>query len=205
MRHLRRLLLGLWVLAPAGCGDSLPFVPGIVADYSSPTATLLTIEKGIEDKGATNGQAVYLGAFADSLPVGGDGRAFHAFFDPLDLATRPSWDPNRDWNKDLERVMYLDLAGKFVNPYEMSWEPYEPAGNDTGSDTDSLLHRKYRIRQLVGSAGMRSPVAIGAVDLYFVRSTGTPNRWVIASWQDYRTLDADSAVITLGRRRLDTQ
>ena len=208
-----RLLLGLWILPAVGCGpgnSSNPTAPSpqIIPAYSAPTLTLETLAKGIEDKGQSNGQSVYLGAFAESTAVNlGDGRAYHAFFDPRDLRDHPSWDPNRDWNKDLERVMYVDLARKFVNPYEMTWEPYEPNGNETGGPDDSLLHRKYTIVQLIqaGSTVTRSPVAIGAVDLYFVRSAAAANKWVIALWQDIHTWDRDSAKISLGTRRLETQ
>jgi hypothetical protein len=207
------ILLAAWISATGAIGTcdyfkpatpETPNRPPIIADYSSPTLALETIAKGIEDKSTSNGQEVYMGAFADSSLTGGDGRAFHAFFDPLDLRDHPSWDPNRDWNRDLERVLYSDLVRRYGNPYQMSWEPYEPAGNESGSGTDSLLHRKYRIMQVL-PGGARSPVAIGAADLYFVRSQITTSRWVMVHWQDYHTLDADSAQVTLGKRRLDTQ
>lgn len=89
----------------------------------------------------------------------------------------------------------------------MTWEPYGPLGNETGSADDSLLHRKYTIVQLVsnGSRARREIIAVGAADLYFVRSAHKPGRWVIAEWQDYRVFGPDSVGPTLGSRRLDTQ
>ncbi len=61
--------------------------------------------------------------------------------------------------------------------------------------------------QLVKAGGSVDalPIAVGAADLYFVRSPAAPGRWVIALWQDYHTVGADSAQVTLGKRRLDTQ
>ena len=53
--------------------------------------------------------------------------------------------------------------------------------------------------------GDGKPRQIGAADLYFVKSAGVANKWVIALWQDFHTLDADSAQFTPGRRRLEAQ
>lgn len=208
------ILLGAWLSATGALGTcdffkpavpEPPNRPPIIADYSSPTLALETLAKGIEDKSGSNGQDVYLGAFAESTIANpGDGRSFHALFDVRDLLDRPSWDPNRIWNKDLERVMYSDLVRKFGNPYVMTWEPYEPAGNESGGTDDSLLHRKYRIMQVTPGGG-RSPVAIGAADLHFVRSQAAANKWVIALWEDFHTVDLDSNQVTLGKRRLETQ
>jgi len=193
----------LLALPLGGCSDSGgPTRPPVVADYSSPTHALETLAQAIEDKGRTNGMDLYLGALAESTAADpGDGRAYHAFFDSRDLLESPGWD--RDWDRSLERVVYADLTLKYPGPFDLTWEPYEPLGNETGTANDSLLHRKYRIVQLV--RGVRAPVAVGAAELYFVRSNRNVGRWVIARWQDYRTIDADSANITLGRRRLSTQ
>ena len=202
-------------LLVAGCADEgrrvTPVAPQstIIVNYSTPTATLETLAKGVEAKGRSDGQSEYMGCLADSSTIiTGDGRAFHAFFDLLDLRNHPSWDRNRDWNKQLEPVMYSYLARLFSYPYEMTWEPYEFAGNESSPNgSDSLLHRKYWIVLLVKSGGTvtRLPVAIGAADLYFVKSASAVNKWVIALWQDFHTADADSAQVTLGQRRLDTQ
>ena len=56
-----------------------------------------------------------------------------------------------------------------------------------------------------GTAVDTLPVAVGAADLQFVKSARAANKWVIALWQDFHTVDADSARVTLGKRRLDTQ
>jgi hypothetical protein len=209
----RRFPFGLWNIALAmcavGCGSDrtapTPKPKVVVVDYSAPTHILETLAKGIEDKGGSNGQDAYLGAFAESSAANsGDGRAYHAFFDPRDLLEHPI---NQDWNKDLERQVYLFLTLRYTIPFEMTWEPYEPAGNETGGPSDSLLHRKYTIAALVGtgSSVTRIPIAVGAADLLFVRSAHQPGRWVIAQWQDWHTVGADSAQVSLGRIRLETQ
>ena len=209
MNKAFRLVLGLWVLASMGCDDTPTAArPRVIPDYSTPTLALETLAKGLEDKGATNGQDAYLGAFAESTMASGDGRAFHAFFDNKDLREHPAWDPNRDWNKALESMMYSHLVRLFASEYDVTWEPYEPSGNETGTENDSLLHRKYRVVQLVRTGSMitRSPVAVGAADLHFVRSVrAVGKKWVIATWQDYHTLDADSAQVSLGGRRLESR
>jgi hypothetical protein len=203
--------VGLLALVLAGCSDSgtasrfFTVPPQVIPDYSTATRALESLAQGIEDKGVSNGSDVYLRAFADSTPTEiRDGRAYHAFFDPRDLHAFPGWDPSRDWNRSLEQVVYANLVRKSSAPYEMTWEPYEPAGNETGSADDSLLHRKYRIAQVL-FGGQRSTIAVGAADLYFVRSVRDPGRWVIALWQDYRAVGIDSAGVTLGSRRLETQ
>jgi len=221
-RRLARLgiLLSAWLSATGAIG-TCPFFkptqpespnrPPIIPDYSSPAATLLTMAKGVEDKSTSNGQSVYMDALAESSAADpGDGRAFHAFFDLRDLQEHStSWDRNRDWNKQLEPVMYSDLVRKYSYPYLMTWEPNEacPQGNcnDTESSTDALLHRKYRIMGLVkqGTTTDTLPVAIGAADLYFVKSAKAANKWVIALWQDFAITGADTA--TLGKFRLVTQ
>ena len=212
-RRLTRLgiLVAAWLTATGGVG-TCPFFeptapespnrPPIIGNFSNPTNTLQSLARGMMDKNLSNGQAVYMDALADSSAVStGDGRAFHALFDTRDLIQLP-W--NGDWNKELEPQVYRDLLLKFTFPFEMTWEPYEPAGNETGGVDDSLLHRKYKLVQLIknGNAIRREPIAIGAADLYFVRSGGD---WVIAIWQDARTIDADSSQVTLGKRRLETQ
>ena len=202
-----RLVLGLWILASMGCDDTLTGArPRVISDYSTPTLALETLAKGLEDKGATNGQDAYMGAFAESTLTSGDGRAFHAFFDNRDLRENPAWDPDQDWGKERERMMYAYLVRLFASKYEVTWEPYAANGNETGTPNDSLLHRKYRVVQLIRTGSMitRSPVAVGAADLRFVRSSTTAGKWVIATWQDYHTPDADSAQVSLGGRRLQS-
>src|SRR5262249_20746363 len=179
------ILLFAWFTATGAIGTCAFFKPTepepptnknpIIPDYSSPTMTLETLAKGVADKSQSNGQTVYLDGFADSTGADGapDGRAFHGFFDLRDLQARPTWDRNRDWNKPLEPVMYSALVRLFSNPYEMTWGPYERSGNESSPNgNDSLLHRKYTIMQVVksGNTVTRSPVAIGAADLYFVKS-----------------------------------
>jgi hypothetical protein len=202
--------IGLLALALAGCSDSgtPPVAPppptGIVIDYTAPTRTLETLAKGIEDKNRTHGVDAYMGALADSfLGNSGDGRAFHAFFDIQDIAEHP-WP--YDWTREFEPLLLRDLFLRYPGPFEMTWGPYEAAGNETGTADDSLLHRKYTLVQVTttGTTVRRDVIAVGAADLHFVRSARTL-RWVIAQWQDYHTIDADADGPTMGRRRLETQ
>jgi len=208
------IILAAWLMATGALG-ACPFFqptapevsdrPAIIPDYSTPTLALQTIARGFVDKGS-DGRSVYLGAFAESTLANRlDGRAYHAFFDLRDLIQHPSW--SGDWTKDFEPFVYDDLVSDYPSPFEMTWEPYRPAGNESGGLNDSLLHRKYRLVQVVqtGNTIRRDPLAVGAADLYFVRSERDVNKWVIALWQDYHTADADSGAVTLGKRRLETR
>jgi hypothetical protein len=204
------ILVAAWLMATAmgPCAffkptePETPNRPPIHADYSTPTAALQTLARGMADKNQSNGQDVYMAALADSPAVGtGDGRAFHALFDLRDLAEDPwPYDWTREFEPQLLRKLYLDHP----SPFEMTWEQYAPAGNETGTADDSLLHRKYTVVQLIstGNTVRRDPIAVGAADLYFVRSQRNTNNWVIAIWQDARI---DSGQVTLGKRRLETQ
>jgi hypothetical protein len=212
------LLVG-WLMA-TGSGPCAFFKPAepepptnlnpIIPDYSTPTLALQTLAEGVMDKNQRNGHAVYMGAFADSSGLsvgGGDGRAFYAFFDPKDLQSHSTtWDRNAAWDKPHEDGFYGKLVTLFSYNYVMTWEPYEPSGNETGSNTDSLLHRKYTITYQA-SNGPNSftsrTIAIGAADLYFVKSANVANRWAMTRWQDFHTVDADSGQVTIGSRRLD--
>jgi hypothetical protein len=207
-RSLFRLaiLLAAWLMATGAVGTCAffkptepesPNRPPITPDYSSPIRTLETLAKGIEDKNQSNGQDVYMGALADSSQVGtGDGRAFHALFDARDLLEHP-W--AYDWTRDYEPVLLQNLYEQATYPFEMTWEPYEPGGNETEDADEALLHRKYTLVQLVNT--QRDTIAIGAADLYFVRSQRNAD-WVIAVWQDIRI---DPRHLTFGKRRLETQ
>jgi hypothetical protein len=208
------ILLCAWLAATGAIGSCPFFQPEtpeksvgtpIPTNYTVPTQTLETLARGMADKTA-NGQNVYMSAFADSSALSvGDGRAYHAFFDPRDVLEQPQHDP--DWTKELEPYVYNLLVRRFSLPFEMTWEPYEPAGNETGGIDDSLLHRKYRIVQVDsrGPTVTRTTLAVGAADLQFVRSALDANKWVIATWQDFRAVGSDSALVTLGHRRLESR
>lgn len=213
-RGLTRLgiLVAAWIAATGAAGTCAffkptapesPDRPPIIGDYSTPTSTLQSLARGLMDKNLSNGQAVYMDALAESSAIStGDGRAFRAFFDARDLSDLP-W--NGVWTKELEPQLYQHLLVRFTFPYEMTWEPYPPAGNETEGVDDALLHRKYTLVQLVksGNTVNRTPIAIGAADLYFVRSARNRDNWVIATWQDARTAVGDT--VTLGKLRLETQ
>src|SRR5262245_3304437 len=102
------------LVALAGCSDSrtppvaLPKHLPVVNAYSSPTSALETLSKGMADKNRSNGQDAYMGALADS--IAGDGRAFHAFFDPTDLVEHP-WP--HDWTREFEPQLLYDLFRKY--------------------------------------------------------------------------------------------
>jgi hypothetical protein len=208
------ILLVAWLVATGAVGTcpffqptapETPNRPPIPTDYSIPTRTLETMARGMVDK-TSNGQDVYMSTFAESSAVSvGDGRAYHAFFDLLDLVGHG----NPDWGREEEPSVFNSLVQHYSLPFEMTWEPYEPAGNETGGGDDSLLHRRYRIVQVArtGNTIIRTTLAAGAADLHFVRSLRDPSKWVIAIWQDYHAADeSDSAqVVTLGRRRLESR
>ena len=208
------VLLAAWLMA-IGSGPCAFFKPAeperggsgrpIPTDFSTPTAALGTLARGMEDKSG-NGQNVYLSALAESTEASsGDGRGFHAFFDVRDMIEVPPHDP--DWTRELEPSVYNLLVQRYSLPFEMTWEPYEPAGNETGTVDDSLLHRKYRIVAVssVGNTITRNTIAVGAADLSFVKSQRDLGKWVIATWQDFRAIGSDSALVTLGHRRLESR
>jgi hypothetical protein len=179
----------------------------IFPDYTSPTLTLETLRLGIVDKNGSNGQDVYVRAFADSLPTGADGTNFIANFDVSDLDQSPRWDRGGVWSRGLEQAFYVSFVTLFSLPYEMTWEPYEANGNDSGTNSDSLLHRQYKIYSV--ASGTKSLIATGVADLYFVKSPGTANRWAIRRWDDMISPDARPTQfpdeVSLGLRRLRTQ
>lgn len=212
---VRLVLAAAWVIAAGTLGacdyfmptePEKPNKPAITTNYKIPTLALETIAKGVEAKAQSNGQDAYMAAFAESALANSDGAGFHAFFDPLDLRAHEStWNPARDdWNRDRENRFYGQLVSQLSYSYEMTWEPYEPAGNESGGTEDSLLHRKYTIMYLqeVNQIVTRKPLVIGAADLHFVKSARRPGDWVIASWQDFRVPGADT-VRTLGKLRLE--
>jgi hypothetical protein len=213
-RNLTRcgIVLAAWLVA-TGSGPCAFFKPTepeigkrvdpIIPDYSTPDKTLETLARGMVDKGRSNGQDVYMAGLADSTL---DGRAFYAFFDPRDLIEHP-W-AYGDWTRDFEPQLLYDLYHKHTNPFEMTWEQYQPGGNDELHPDFVIIPRKYTLVQLVtnGNTVTRSPIAIGAARLTLLRSNRNSADWVIAIWQDIRTADADSAQITsMGRRRLETR
>jgi hypothetical protein len=207
------LLLAAWLLATASgpCAFFKPAEPEgfnsrpIDTDYHDPTHTLLTLARGMVDK-TGNGQTVYLSTFAESTATDPlDGQAYRALFDVRDLEEQHEQDPF--WTRELEGFVFNYLVQHFTLPYEMTWEPYFEAGNESGSLVDSLLHRKYRIVTVsqVGATTTRTTIAVGLADLYFVKSKREPDKWRIATWQDFRALGADSAFSTLGLRRLQSR
>lgn len=219
-RAVPALLFLAWLTATGAFGGCDYFKPTdpeqptsldpIIPDYSNPTLTLQTIARGVMDKSQTNGQDVYMGAFAESsaIAVDSDGRAFRAFFDLLDDRDDPNWNSNVDeWDRVDEPRAYSGLVRLYSYNYEMTWAPFREAGNESGSLDDSLVHRQYRIDALLrntnSGAITRLPVAVGRASLNFVRSSRTPSKWVIATWSDFRVPGPDS--ITFGKRRLDNK
>jgi hypothetical protein len=206
------VLLAAWLMATGAMGGcpffqptepERPNAPPIPTNYSDPDKTLETLALGMEAK-TGNGPNVYLSAFAESSAISvGDGRGYHGFFDPLDLAQDPLRDP--DWNRELEPYVYNLLVQRYTLPFEMSWEPYQQGGNDVIGATESLLHRKYRIETVsrIGTTLTRTTIAVGAADLTFVKSPRNGN-WVIAVWQDFHAIGED-AFVTLGLRRLNSR
>jgi hypothetical protein len=195
------LVLLAWLSATGALGNCNLFKPAdpptgtpVRPDYSTPDRTLATIAAGIADKDLTNGQEVYIRAFADSAK---DGSPFNVRFDPADLDAHPTWVRTNVWNRDQERSFYKFLVGRNPWPYQVTWERYEPNGNDT----DSLLHRKYSIDLIISGTKLRT--FTGAADIYFTRSASADSLWVIRHWQDSRIPENSTAIITLGFVRLD--
>lgn len=202
------------LLCASGCDYFRPADPPavdteepIALDYSSPEATLYTLELAIEAKGLKAGAEAYAGAFADS--TGAETPDFHQFFWPADEA---SWVASGrdvpDWTYDQERVFYnvspRSLINLWAQPYDMTWEP-EPGNPDLNGDGFVVVHRRYLLYAM-GAAG--APVAIiakGYADLTLTQ-VGTGD-WKITRWNDradpVNELGLEQK--TWGQRRLESQ
>lgn len=176
-----------------------PSAPSIFPNYTSPDSTLESMAKGIQDKGRTNGQSVYVGALSDS---------FQAFFDPLTverMGQQGVVPPDR-WLKPDEDVFY----GRFIQlrtvpataQYVMRWAKDQTQGEDVFESTTAVLHREYHVYAILNDAD-EAVIARGFATLYFVSESAS--HWALVRWQDREASDAqiDKGEICFGQRRLE--
>ena len=208
MKIFLRVLV-LAALGVSGCDYFRPAEPEpprgetIRPDYTDPDATLLTMARGIADKGRTNGASVYAGALADSTTPSTP--AFHQFFSPEDelrwesTSGRPA--PS-DWGVVLEQNFYSRFILLRGDAYQMEWkeDEFTPL-TDIRTDV-AFLHRQYLVTTEAGDT-----ITIGLAHLEFYRSP--LGHWLITRWEDVRDVvhanSADPEQKSLGLRRLETQ
>jgi hypothetical protein len=181
-----------------------PSGPPVQLDYSSPEASLKTMEEGIAAKG--QGASAWLGAFADSVSPTDD-FGYHQIFDPNDLASFVQachCEAPTDWGWSKEQAFYLEFIGlrpsdNYVAVFDSLDFPQDPP---RGAD-EALLYRSYKVVAKPIESSDSTIIAIGIADITFKR-TGT-NQWLIARWVDHVDPGAGTDQITLGRQRLVLQ
>lgn len=186
-----------------------PTGPPVLLDYSSPEATLKTMEQGIAAKG--QGASAWKGAFADSVSPSDD-FGYHQIFDPEVLAAfvQSGGTAPLDWGWPQEENFYLVFINS-VHPsdnFEAKFDSLDfPQDPPRGAD-EALLYRGYKLVARPVEGGDSTIIAIGTADLTFKRTR--TNQWLIARWVDHfdpavGLIPADQEQVTLGRRRLDHQ
>lgn len=173
-------LLGL-----TGCALFQPTEPeppsgGVVqTDYSSPEATLATLELAVEDKGAANGQTAYLGGLATTAEVGVD---FDATFLAASVQALPGITVPTRWSSSDEATFYQRLIEIDDDAYRMTFsEDVRFSGGDVTNPDDATRSTIYLVESGSGV------IARGYALMHFVRS---PNgRWLITLWEE-RDLEA---------------
>lgn len=180
-----------------------PSGPPVQLDYSSPEATLKTMERGMHAKG--QGASAWLGAFADSSrpddPIG-----YHQIFDPADLVACVCQAPS-DWGWGKEQEFYLDFLN--VRPsddYSAKFDSLSDPSDPPPGDEEILLYRGYQVVAQPTSGGSSTVIAVGWAELTFHKVPG--DNWLISRWVDHvdtrYPIDASKPdQLTLGRRRLD--
>ena len=203
--------------AAAGCGMFKPDDPQppddtnpILADYSSPEATLETLRQAIEAKAFRGGPTAYAGAFSDSSSNPNQ-PGFLQFFDVgdkiryEDVSGRPAPEP---WYYLLEVNFFQRFINLRSDAYRMDWFPDPDIPDDPPTDpNDSFAeyHRRYLINADSEDGATSQVIAIGIADLSFFRRP-EDNHWVIVRWQDRPDFDNydpdDPEQVTLGYRRM---
>jgi len=153
-------------------------LPPVRADYSDPERTLETLQLAIQDKSATNGQAAYIGGFADPAT---DDQGFSATFDPFTVARFDH--PDTDWNLGREQFFYSSLSRYAPGfTYLFAWgHEFESAPEDTRDATTATLYRSYRLRANPAGRDTLVNEAFGNAELHFIL---VGNKWKIVKWID---------------------
>jgi hypothetical protein len=184
-----------------------PSGPPVQLNYSSPEATLKTMEDGMQAKG--QGSSAWLGAFADSTSFN-DPIAYHQVFDSADLQFFTSachCAAPGDWRFSQEQQFFLDFLN--VRPsdtYAAVFDSVPQTPDPPPGDQSALLYRQYKVYANAIDGNATSVIAIGFADLTFTKIG--PN-WLITRWVDH--VDPSVGVnptepdqLTFGRRRLES-
>lgn len=199
---LLALGLGLAILV-TGCNyfrPSQPEIPredGVVPDYSSAEATLLTIVQSIRDKSSTNGQSAYIGSFAD---LTADGVAYVAEFDPITIARFPG--QPTDWDRGREEIYYAKLCQLLPSAtFDFVWGTFLGAPDDDRQTSSAILYRSYLIQATTDQGNTIVKVARGNAALHFAK---IQNDWKLVRWIDSEDPAADfnSGELSFGQLRL---
>jgi hypothetical protein len=194
------LLLGAALATLPGCGLFKPTEPeppsgGVVqANYTDPEATLETLRRAIEDKGATTGLTAYLDGIASPTRDGLNFTAIHlaTVVQALQgVVTIP--DP---WTHALEGSFYSRLIGIETAAYVMRWDPdtrFSDAEDQIGAE-DAVLNRIYTIQTEAQT------IARGYAKISF-RQTA-PGRWVVVTWEERNVEAGESEDLTFSMLRL---
>lgn len=185
-----------------------PSGPPVQLDYSSPEATLKTMERGMQAKG--QGSAAWLGAFQDSTRPD-DLIGYHQFFDAGDVqffATACGCEAPTDWRYSQEQAFFLEFLN--VRPsddYAAKFDSIPANPDDPPGDSPVLLHRSYQVLANALDGSATTIIAIGTADLTFTEVT--PAHWLITRWVDHYdptvgVNPSEPDQLSLGRRRLET-
>jgi len=184
-----------------------PTGPPVQLDYSSPEATLKTMERGMQAKG--QGSAAWLGAFADSTRPD-DLIGYHQVFDGGDIqffVSACGCEAPSDWRYSQEQAFFLEFLN--VRPsddYAAKFDSIPAQPDDPPGDTEAVLHRDYQVLANAIDGSSTTIIAIGTADLTFTKKS---SQWLITRWVDHvnPTIGVnpnDPDQLTLGRRRLET-
>jgi hypothetical protein len=190
------LLLAMGTTLLAGCNN--PFSPAkaqppvtdsgaivVPTDYATREGTFTTIAQAISAKGEGNGQAAYIGAFADTTS---DGFGFTVEFDPSVITDRQqAGKAIPRWTRPLEAAFYRYLFTPAASPapeaeYSLDWSS---EGSDDIDETAGIatLYRIYDVKALRDD-GTTLQAAYGHATLT-MRRTAATSRWVITHWEDH--------------------
>jgi hypothetical protein len=199
MRRALVLAFCAGAVLSAGCGlfhptDPEPPSGGVVqTNYTDPDATLSTIGRAVNDKGATNGVTAYLDAFSSPSLDGIDFDAIH--LPSVVQALQGTVTIPDPWTHALESSFYARLIAIDNTAYAMTWAvDLRFSGEDVDNADSAVRNRIYTIQS------ESATVAKGYAKLTFQRSSS--GRWVITLWEE-RDLEAgDDPDLTFSTLRL---
>jgi len=205
MRSGRAVLglgVALLVLAP-GCGLFKPTEPEtprgsvVHTDYTSASATLATLARAIQDRGATTGQSAYLDGLADDFLATHLASVVQRFEDQ----NRP---PPPQWTRNEESRFYAFLTDPnfATGSFTMRWTADDRHADEEIEEAErAILARTYSITRTVN--GVPDTLAFGYATLTF--RLIPPDKWVVTLWQERDLEPGDDETLTFSWLRLDSR